>query len=64
MLCVYQQSNYSTPHYPLPQKTLPVSAYPASLTAGVPFGIEGTTNILRVAPCDERQVYGVQTEME
>lgn len=24
------------------------------LTAGVPFNVQGTTNILRVAPCDER----------
>ena len=27
------------------------------LTAGVPFNVQGTTNILRVAPCDERLVY-------
>jgi pyruvate kinase len=24
------------------------------VTAGVPFNVEGTTNILRVATCDER----------
>ena len=29
------------------------------LTAGVPFNVQGTTNILRVAPCDERQIYRV-----
>jgi pyruvate kinase len=27
------------------------------VTAGVPFGVEGTTNILRVAPCEERLIY-------
>ena len=27
------------------------------VTAGIPFGRSGTTNILRVAPCDERQIY-------
>ncbi len=27
------------------------------LTAGVPFNVQGTTNILRVAPCDERLIY-------
>ena len=27
------------------------------VTAGVPFGVEGTTNILRVAPCDESRIY-------
>ena len=27
------------------------------ITAGVPFNIPGTTNILRVAPCDERLIY-------
>jgi pyruvate kinase len=27
------------------------------VTAGVPFNVEGTTNILRVAPCDERLIY-------
>ena len=26
------------------------------VTAGVPFGKSGTTNILRVAPCDERLI--------
>lgn len=26
------------------------------LTAGVPFNVQGTTNILRVAPCDERLI--------
>ena len=26
------------------------------VTAGVPFGQSGTTNILRVAPCDERLI--------
>ncbi|WP_158966102.1 pyruvate kinase [Chachezhania sediminis] len=27
------------------------------VTAGVPFNMSGTTNILRVAPCDERLIY-------
>ncbi len=27
------------------------------VTAGVPFNVAGTTNILRIAPCDERQIY-------
>lgn len=27
------------------------------VTAGVPFNVQGTTNILRVAPCDERLIY-------
>ncbi|MGR3569092.1 MAG: pyruvate kinase alpha/beta domain-containing protein, partial [Pseudooceanicola nanhaiensis] len=27
------------------------------VTAGVPFNQEGTTNILRVAPCQERLIY-------
>ena len=27
------------------------------ITAGVPFNVTGTTNILRVAPCDERLIY-------
>ena len=28
-----------------------------AVTAGVPFNIAGTTNILRVAPCEERLIY-------
>ncbi len=27
------------------------------VTAGVPFNVAGTTNILRVAPCDESLIY-------
>ena len=27
------------------------------VTAGVPFNVPGTTNILRVAPCDERLIF-------
>jgi pyruvate kinase len=27
------------------------------VTAGVPFNVPGTTNILRVAPCDEKAIY-------
>ncbi|MCB1342827.1 MAG: pyruvate kinase, partial [Pseudooceanicola sp.] len=27
------------------------------VTAGVPFNMAGTTNILRVAPCDERLIF-------
>lgn len=29
------------------------------VTAGVPFNVKGTTNILRVAPCDERLIHRV-----
>jgi len=29
------------------------------VTAGVPFNVRGTTNILRVAPCDERLIHSV-----
>ena len=32
------------------------------LTAGVPFNVQGTTNILRVAPCDERMIYKADPE--
>ncbi|MBJ6371808.1 pyruvate kinase [Sedimentitalea arenosa] len=32
------------------------------LTAGVPFNVPGTTNILRVAPCDERLIYSTDPE--
>ena len=32
------------------------------VTAGVPFNISGTTNILRVAPCDERLIYRTDPE--
>ncbi len=32
------------------------------VTAGVPFGKSGTTNILRVAPCDERQIFNMDPE--
>ncbi|PYG30427.1 pyruvate kinase [Pelagimonas varians] len=32
------------------------------VTAGVPFNIPGTTNILRVAPCDERLIYSTDPE--
>ena len=32
------------------------------LTAGVPFNVQGTTNILRVAPCDERLISRSETE--
>ena len=27
------------------------------VTAGIPFGVAGTTNILRVAPCSEKAIY-------
>ena len=30
--------------------------------AGVPFNVQGTTNILRVAPCDERLIYRADPE--
>ncbi|MFN3644504.1 MAG: pyruvate kinase [Gemmobacter sp.] len=32
------------------------------VTAGVPFNVQGTTNILRVAPCDERLIYRAEAE--
>ena len=32
------------------------------VTAGVPFNMPGTTNILRVAPCDERLIYSGDPE--
>jgi len=32
------------------------------VTAGVPFNVQGTTNILRVAPCDERLIRSADTE--
>ncbi|MDO5621154.1 MAG: pyruvate kinase [Paracoccus sp. (in: a-proteobacteria)] len=30
--------------------------------AGVPFNVQGTTNILRIAPCDERLIYRTDPE--
>jgi pyruvate kinase len=33
-----------------------------AVTAGVPFNQAGTTNILRVAPCDERLIYSTDPE--
>jgi len=32
------------------------------VTAGVPFNIPGTTNILRVAPCDESRIFAAEPE--
>ena len=32
------------------------------VTAGVPFNVRGTTNILRVAPCDERLIFNTDPE--
>ena len=32
------------------------------VTAGVPFNVPGTTNIVRVAPCDERLIYATDPE--
>ncbi|WP_380054622.1 pyruvate kinase [Falsihalocynthiibacter sp. SS001] len=32
------------------------------VTAGVPFNVRGTTNILRVAPCDERLILNIDPE--
>ena len=32
------------------------------VTAGVPFNVQGTTNILRVAPCAERLIYSTDPE--
>ncbi|KIT15352.1 pyruvate kinase [Jannaschia aquimarina] len=30
------------------------------VTAGIPFNVAGSTNILRVAPCDERLIFGAE----
>ena len=32
------------------------------VTAGVPFNVPGTTNILRVAPCEERLIFAAEQE--
>jgi pyruvate kinase len=32
------------------------------VTAGVPFNTPGSTNILRVAPCEERLIHSSETE--
>lgn len=32
------------------------------VVAGVPFNTPGSTNILRVAPCEERLIYAAETE--
>ena len=32
------------------------------VTAGVPFNVQGTTNIIRVAPCDERLIFSTDLE--
>lgn len=32
------------------------------VVAGVPFNVQGTTNILRVAPCDERLIFRTEPE--
>jgi pyruvate kinase len=32
------------------------------VTAGVPFNTPGSTNILRVAPCDERLIFAGSSE--
>ena len=32
------------------------------VTAGIPFNVTGTTNILRVAPCDERLIFRSESE--
>ena len=32
------------------------------VTAGVPFNVSGSTNILRVAPCDERLIFGAEAD--
>ena len=32
------------------------------VTAGVPFNVPGSTNILRVAPCDESQIFAAESE--
>jgi pyruvate kinase len=32
------------------------------VVAGVPFNVQGSTNILRVAPCAERLIYATDPE--
>ena len=32
------------------------------VTAGVPFNVQGTTNILRVTSCSERLIYSTSSE--
>ncbi|GIT90974.1 pyruvate kinase [Jannaschia pagri] len=32
------------------------------VTAGIPFNVAGSTNILRVAPCDERLIFGSEVD--
>ena len=32
------------------------------VTAGVPFNVPGSTNILRVAPCEERLIFASDPE--
>jgi pyruvate kinase len=32
------------------------------VTAGIPFNVAGSTNILRVAPCDERKIFGSEAD--
>jgi pyruvate kinase len=32
------------------------------VTAGIPFNVAGSTNILRVAPCDERLIFGGEVD--
>ncbi|MGB3553089.1 MAG: pyruvate kinase [Jannaschia sp.] len=32
------------------------------VTAGIPFNVAGSTNILRVAPCDERLIFGGEAD--
>ena len=32
------------------------------VTAGVPFNVPGSTNILRVAPCDEQLIFSSEPE--
>lgn len=33
-----------------------------AVTAGLPFNMPGSTNILRIAPCDERLIFSMETE--
>jgi pyruvate kinase len=32
------------------------------VTAGIPFNVAGSTNILRVAPCDEKLIFGAEAD--
>ncbi|MGV6840090.1 MAG: pyruvate kinase [Planktomarina sp.] len=75
-LCLTWGANCIVSHEPVDRfKTAVVNAVRAAIaqgyatqedqivvTAGVPFNQPGTTNILRVAPCDERLIYSLESD--